>query len=119
MVQDYFTIPWLRTPTSEGKWLGEGDLAQTVRKLAAELTAHIDPSVYPSGTVCGVRNDDFILKNHDFLLKNLDFLLKNVDFIIKIGRCWRVRAANSGRGGGRRDGRGRGNDRGYLQPGEG
>ena len=39
------------------QWLGEGDLAQDLRKLAAQLTGHIDPTVFPPGfpwaTACG------------------------------------------------------------------
>ena len=32
-----------------GKWVGEGDLAQTLRELAQQLTAHLDPSAFPPG----------------------------------------------------------------------
>ena len=48
VVTGYFAMRYLSEPHN-GKWLGEGDLSQTLRELADQLTCHLDPTAFPPG----------------------------------------------------------------------
>eukprot|EP00729_Bicosta_minor_P014674 gene14674-4592_t len=44
----YFSNPYFAAQT-EGKWVGEGDLAGDLRTLAQQTTSFVDPTMFPAG----------------------------------------------------------------------